>query len=116
MSLSLINKALASHTPIHIGTGSSSGFSFSISNPLNAPTFEALVHNIIKFLVVVSVPILSLVILYVAFQMLTSGGDPEKFTTGKRTVLYGIIGFIIILLAQGVSSIIQNITGIRVTP
>ena len=111
MGISLINKALASHTVGHVGSGGSSGFGFSVKNPTNAPDFQTLVDNIISFMIIVSVPIVSLVILYGAYQMLTSGGDPAKFETGKKTILYAIIGFVIILIAKGVSSVIQNVTG-----
>lgn len=38
-------------------------------------------------------------ILYGAFMMMTAFGDEAKYTEGKKTVLYAIIGFFISMIA-----------------
>lgn len=34
------------------------------------------------------------------FQFITSGGDPQKVTTARQTILYAVIGLIIAAVAQ----------------
>ncbi len=48
-------------------------------------------------------------ILIGAFQMLFSAGDPDKFQTGKKTILYTVIGYAIIFLSSVIISVVQNL-------
>jgi hypothetical protein len=43
-----------------------------------------------------------------AFQIMFAGGDPEKFKRGRTTILYTAIGYAIILVGWGLTSIIQD--------
>ena len=43
--------------------------------------------------------------------MLFAGGDPEKFKSGKMTILYAAIGYAIILISKTIASIIKSIFG-----
>jgi hypothetical protein len=44
-----------------------------------------------------------------AFQMLFSSGNPEKFATGQKTILYAVIGLVVILIANGIVAIVKSI-------
>jgi hypothetical protein len=48
-------------------------------------------------------------VLWGGFKMMTSSGDPEKFSSGKKTLLYAAVGFVVVLLANSVVSIIGSI-------
>lgn len=48
-------------------------------------------------------------IIWGAIQMITAAGSPEKFSDGKKTILYTVIGYVIILIGYGVVSIIKAI-------
>lgn len=43
-----------------------------------------------------------------AFQILFAAGDPEKFITGRRTIVYTAIAYAILLMARGIVAIIEN--------
>lgn len=58
-------------------------------------------------------PILVLMIIVGAWQMLVSAGSPDKFNKGKMTIVYAVIGFAIILLAKGIGAVIQYVLGIN---
>jgi hypothetical protein len=47
-------------------------------------------------------------ILIGAFQMLFSGGNEEKFKLGRKMILYTAIGYAIILIGWGLTSIIRD--------
>ncbi len=72
-------------------------------------TVEGLLQSIVKWLFVIATPIAVGMILIGAFQMLLSGGNEDKFSTGKKTILYAVIGYAIILIGWGITSIIQSL-------
>lgn len=47
-------------------------------------------------------------ILVGSFQIMFAGGDEERFKRGKKTILYTAIGYAIILVGWGLTSIIQD--------
>ena len=102
MFYSLISKILAADGETH-----------ELLNPLGSGTISDLINQIIDALVKnIAPPIFTAVVLYAAFQILTAGGDPEKFKNGKKTILYAVVGYSIILMAWGISSIIKDLLGI----
>ncbi|HEX4104174.1 MAG TPA: pilin [Candidatus Paceibacterota bacterium] len=74
----------------------------TLSCPLTAVT---------NFLFTIAIPLCGIMILIGGFQMMTASGDPEKFSKGRKTLLYAVIGFVVVLLAGSVAALIQNIFG-----
>lgn len=82
----------------------------TIRNPLEGiGTFGQVADKIAQFLIIIGGPLVAIMILVGGYWMVTSGGNSERFTQGRKTILYAVIGFAVILLAQGVAAIIQNI-------
>ena len=50
-------------------------------------------------------------ILIGGFQILTAKDSPEKVKSGRATIMYAVIGFVIILISKGVALILLNIIG-----
>lgn len=101
------------------GTGGPSGGTGSgvtLPDPLGGRDFITILKAIVRFLIIISVPITAVMIIYGAYQIMFAGGDTEKVTTGKRTILYAVAGFTIIILAWSIVAIIQNIIGVSVSP
>jgi len=101
-----INKALATHGGAH-NTGGSLG------NPLKFDSFGQILEAIANFLLVVGVPIAVLFIIIGAFQLLTSGGNENRISSGKKSIYWAVIGLVILLLARGITVIIENILGVQ---
>jgi hypothetical protein len=97
---------LISITYAQVG-GSVSGI--SIENPINAPTIIAAIDRVIDFLILAAAPIVAAMVIFAGFQMLTAGGEPEKFKKGWKTLLYASVGYAIILISKGVASIIRGL-------
>ena len=85
----------------------------TIENPLEAKTFEDLVNAIIHFIFIVAVALAPLMILIGAFYIMSAGGDPKRVETGKKIILYALIGFAIILFAKGLVAILESILGVK---
>lgn len=69
---------------------------------------EGLLKSIVDWLIKIATPIAVGMILIGAFQMLFSGGNEEKFKLGRKTILYTAIGYAIILIGWGLTSIIRD--------
>jgi len=85
--------------------------SIPLINPLGSNTsFLSVMNAIFAFLFTdVAVPLCAIMVLVGAFQMMTAGGDPEKFSNGRKTLMYAAIGFAVALIAIGATSIIKSI-------
>ena len=81
-----------------------------LTNPLNTTNFTDVINNIAGFLFTdIAIPLSTIMILVGAFQFMTGGGDPEKISKARKTIMYAAIGFAVALIASGVSSIIKSI-------
>lgn len=63
-------------------------------------SFNNALSTIINIISVIVGVVAVIMIIYGGFRYITSGGTSEKVTTAKNTILYGIIGLIIVALAQ----------------
>ncbi|HEX5798453.1 MAG TPA: pilin [Candidatus Saccharimonadales bacterium] len=102
--------AMAQHVSGGVCTGSNLKFTTSNATAGTGcadPSFanqDAKVNNIIAlviniFSIIVGV-IAVIMIVYGGFRYITSGGDTTKVTASRNTILYAIIGLIIVALAQ----------------
>ncbi len=94
-------------TDSNIGTGG--GGPITLPNPLACGDIPCVVGKIINILFDISIPIVAIMVLIGGFQILTAGGNEEKFKLGRKTILYAAIGFGVILIANSVVTIIQNL-------
>lgn len=84
----------------------------TLPNPLGeGTTIYGLLERIMGYLMDLAIPIVTIMILYGAFQILTAAGDPKKAENGKNTIIYALVGFMIVLLAAGIPYIIKEILG-----
>jgi hypothetical protein len=82
-----------------------------LPNPLNTTgTIFDLVKKVIDWVGKTLAPIIAtLMVIIGAFQMIFSNGDPKKFDTGRKTILYTVIGYAILLLGWGITTIVSDI-------
>lgn len=84
--------------------------SVTLVDPLGGASFTKITTNVINFLSTdIAIPLTVIMVLVGAFQMMTSAGDPEKATQGRKTLTWAAIGFAIAILASGITSLITNI-------
>lgn len=83
-----------------------------LTNPLGEDSIIGIINNIITGLRdTIAPPLVAIAVLYGGFLMLFAGGDPEKFKKGKKAILYAMVGYAIILVAGGITSLIKDIIG-----
>jgi hypothetical protein len=60
----------------------------------------------------IAMPFSIIMVLVGAFQLMTSAGEPEKVSQGRKTIMYAAIGFAIALIAGGITNIIKSFIGV----
>jgi len=84
----------------------------TLSNPLGqSATFQTVLNGFNAFLLAIAAPICGIMVVWGGFQMITARGNPEKFSEGKKTLLYAAVGFVVIIFASSVVPLIQSIFG-----
>jgi hypothetical protein len=99
----ITNNALAA------GVGETTGA--ELANPLGTTSIVQIINNVLNYLIYISVPILAIMILVGGFQILTARDNSEKISNGRKTIMYAVVGFTIILISKGVALIILKIMG-----
>lgn len=84
-----------------------------LPNPLKATSFAELTNRITNWLLIIGAPILVLMIIIGAFQIMTGAGNPENITKGRHTITWAIIGYALLLISSGITLIIEQLLGIR---
>ena len=69
----------------------------SFPNPINATTIPGVINAIINFILIISVPLLSGAVIYGGLLMITSGGDPAKFSTAVDLVAHNTLRHLCLL-------------------
>jgi hypothetical protein len=76
-------------------------------------TFVSVAGNVTYFISVdIVMPLASIMVLVGAFQMITSAGEPEKYTQGRKTIVWAAVGLVAALLATSVVTLIKSIFGV----
>lgn len=83
----------------------------TIGNPLQADTISEVLGAIANFLFIISFPIITIMILWGAFQLLTAAGNEERIRQGRRTITWAVIGLVVVLIAGGIATLVANILG-----
>ena len=90
------------------GEGTIDG-NIGLVNRLSFESIEDLLDKIADILFTYSIPLLVIMIIIGAFYLLTAGGSPDKISTGKKIITWAIIGFVVILIAGSIASLIRNL-------
>lgn len=84
----------------------------SICNPLGSESFEDLINNLINWVFNIALVVVPLMLIFAAFKFVTSEGKPEAVQQATDLIWWAVIGFVIILLAKGLVTLLKNILGV----
>jgi len=79
-----------------------------LKNPLAFPDITSLMQAILNMVIIISTPIVVLFIIYGGFLYVTAQGNPEKLQVANRSLIYGVIGGVIIIGSVAILQIVQN--------
>ncbi|MEY4731570.1 MAG: hypothetical protein RL681_516 [Candidatus Parcubacteria bacterium] len=81
----------------------------TFENPLGSATFGTVATAVAKALAAFAIPILGIMVIWGGMQLITSGGAPDKISAGRKTLLYAVIGFAVVLLAEELPAMIEEL-------
>lgn len=90
------------------GSGSGSG-GLELINPLGTNNLQAILDRLIYYLLLLAAPVVAIMVIWGAFLLVTSAGNPNKIRDGWMTIVYAAVGYGVLLLAGGVSYIVQQL-------
>lgn len=95
---------------VAVGAPNAMAQNITIPNPLGSggKDIPTLIDTVATWLLGIGSTIAVIIVIWAAFLFMTSGGNKERVTTARKTLWYAIIGLTILLLAKGVTSVIQN--------
>ena len=72
-----------------------------------------LLNNIIGIMTITAGTVAAIFIVIGGFYFVAAQGDPAKIETGKKIILYTLIGLLIIFLSYGLISLIKQVIGVK---
>ena len=81
-------------------------------NPIQTDTFKDAVDKVVNLIFRAAIVIAPLMIVVGGFFIVTATGNAEQINKGKKIILWTIVGFVIVLLARGISDLIEIIIGV----
>ena len=90
--------------------GDLSGAATDCANTPDPGNFNGKIKTIINIISVIIGIVAVIMIIFGGFRYITSGGAADKVTGAKNTILYAIIGLIIVALAQVIVKFVLNKT------
>lgn len=81
----------------------------TFESPLGDATVTDVLNRVINYAIAIAASLAAIMILYGAFQIMSSVGDPKKVTAGRQTILYALGGLVIVILARGLVSLFQGL-------
>jgi len=71
----------------------------SSNNPISGGK-DGILYKITQLIAVIAGSVAVIIIIIGGINMMTSGGDSQKFTNGRNTLIFAAVGLVIIVLAQ----------------
>ena len=83
----------------------------TLTNPLKGTnTITELIAKITDWLAKTLAPIVVTIMVIVgAYQILFAAGDVEKIKTGRKTIVYAVVGYALVLIGLGITGIIESL-------
>jgi hypothetical protein len=89
-------------------TGNEEGRTLTVKNPLKVKNIQDLLAVILSAVVQISIPFLVLALMWVGFLFIAARGNPEKLSKAKQALFFTLLGALIILGAQTLSTVLSG--------
>ncbi|GEM_PF-2230222 len=83
----------------------------TISNPLTPGniSFDEMLTRVLSWIFGFALAIGVLMIIIGGYMMVVSAGDPQKFSTGRKVVVYALSGIAIVAISRGIIALTEQI-------
>ena len=83
-----------------------------ICNPMAADSFEGIIGNIIDFIFKIALVLVPLMVIWGGVLFVSAGGSADQIKKAQQVIFWSLIGFVVVLLARGLSDLLEEILGI----
>lgn len=83
--------------------------SIEFTSPFGNATITDVLNRLLDWGIAIAASLAAIMILWGAFQLMTSRGDSKKVTEGKKTIAYALGGLVIVILARGLVAIFRGL-------
>jgi hypothetical protein len=80
----------------------------TLSNPIALDSVQGLIFAIVNIFRIITTPIVVFFIIYSGFLFVTAQGNPETLNRAKKSLLYAIIGGVVIAGSLAIGVIVEN--------
>lgn len=80
-----------------------------IDNFLGFESIEQFINAVVPKLIAFATSIVTIMVLWAAYQLLFSGANPALVEKAKKTLLWTVVGYAIILLGSGIAFIVKDV-------
>ncbi len=85
--------------------------SAALINPIQFATICQLLAKLAQGAIAVGGAISGVLVMVGAFQFLFSAGDPKRVELGKKTILYTVIGYVILISSSAIAYLVADLLG-----
>lgn len=94
-------------------TGTTGGVTIELPNPLEAKNFQELLDRILSVLLIIATPVFVVFIMIAGLLYVVGGSNPQRRQTAFNMIKYGVIGYMIIIMARLLLNIVGGLLGIK---
>ncbi|MEK6841057.1 MAG: hypothetical protein AAB529_02835 [Patescibacteria group bacterium] len=73
------------------------------------PSLITALNGVVSILTLIVSFICTIMIIVGGIMILSASGDADKVKTGRQTILYAVVGFVIVLIANGIMLTVKSI-------
>ncbi len=84
-----------------------------VPNPVNNNDLGGVLFSVVNFLLLFAGAIAVLFLIIGGFRYVVSTGNPEQVEGAKKTILYAVLGLVIIFIAWVLVSLVQDWLGVK---
>jgi len=84
-----------------------------ICPPSTIRSIEGLIRSVTDWIFKIAIIVAPLMLVIGAILFMTAAGNPERIKLGKKIIFWTVIGFLIVLFAEGIINLIDYILGVR---
>ena len=92
-------------------SGCTTDCNFEANSKCGVCCFLNTLYNVTDWIFVILVGVASLFVIMGAMNLLMSGGEPSKVTSGRQHIMYAAIGLIVGLLSKAIPALVRLVSG-----
>ncbi len=86
-----------------------------LDDAANADSVGGIMDSVIAIAIPLAAVSVVLLLVFAAYKLMTSGGNPDKLKEGKEVITNAVIGFLFVLMSVAILLLLSNLFGIDIS-